>query len=467
MSDPSTLGTPAPPGRASLQAFNLTRWFGAVALASIAALALVIGVTLNWFFSDRLMRQQAELTTEFVHSLMLVETPSLEFIADPSRRLSVDVEAAFRHISVMPDVLRTNVYDRSQQVIWSSDAALIGHRFGRNQELEEALAGKMVAHRGDDFTEHGRQERGKPEHDTPIRPDGVFLELYMPVFDAQQSRVLGAIELYKTPRGLTAALEELHRYITVGGLLGAGVISLAMFGLIRRADLTMRGQQDQLLGNQTMTVIGEMSSAVAHGIRNPLASIRSSAELMQDGPPERVQEAAQDVIAECDRLEAWVDELLSYTRPLSAGSGALDLPPLVAACLAESERELQRRGVAVDCEWEPALPPVRGNALLLGQVLHSLLANAMEACSRGGHITLRARLDGAARQVCLSVSDDGAGMTAAQLRQAGQPFFTTKPRGLGVGLALARRVVERLGGRIEIDSVPGRGSRVYLHLPRA
>jgi signal transduction histidine kinase len=445
-----------------LQAFELTRWFAAVALASIAALALAIGLLLNWFMSDRLMRQQADLTTEFVHSLMRVETQMLEFIVRPTLGLNPDVEAAFRHISAMPDVLRANVYDHEQRVIWSSEPTLIGRRFGTNHELDEALSGAVVAHRGHHFVEHG-----KTEHAALRRPDDVFLEIYVPVRDAQDSHVLGAIEFYKAPRSLAAALQELHRYILAGSVVSASFLYLAMFGLIRRADRTMRRQQDQLLDNETLAVIGEMSTAVAHGIRNPLASIRSSAELVHEGTPELAQEAAGDVISECDRLEAWVNELLSYTRPMATDQAVVALPELLQACLAESERELRRRGLDVQTDWAPTLPPVRGNALLLGQVLRSLLSNAMEACGRDGRILVRACHDTTTRQVSVSIGDDGAGMDAVQLREAGKPFFTTKPRGLGVGLALARRVIERLGGSFEIDSAPGRGTNVLLRLPIA
>jgi signal transduction histidine kinase len=100
-------------------------------------------------------------------------------------------------------------------------------------------------------------------------------------------------------------------------------------------------------------------------------------------------------------------------------------------------------------------------------VLRSLLANAIEALDRDGEITVRGEWERGRSQVTLSVQDSGPGMTNDQLRRAGKPFHTTKPRGLGVGLALARRVIERFGGRLEIDSEPGIGTTVRLHMPTA
>ena len=128
---------------------------------------------------------------------------------------------------------------------------------------------------------------------------------------------------------------------------------------------------------------------------------------------------------------------------------------------------MQRQQIEGVTELASDLPPVRGDALLLARVLSSLLANAVEALNGAGRITVRGEWLRAQSQVTLSVEDSGPGMTSTQLGRAGKPFHTTKARGPGVGLALARRVVERFGGRMEIDSQPGRGTTVRLHMPTA
>jgi signal transduction histidine kinase len=440
--------------------FSLTRWFSVVALASLSVIALVLAVLLNWFFSDRLMRQQATLTAEFVDSLMRVERPMVSFIAGSSREPSPEVRTALMHLAAMPDVLRANAYNRHREVIWSSDERLIGRQYHFNPNLEAALRGEVRVQRDEDFIEHGMEER-----EASRQGSGIFMETYVPVTDSSNGQVIGAIEFYKQPKALQDALHELHTFIVVGGAVSTGLIFLALFGLIQRADRTMRRQREQLLDQEKMAVIGEMSTAVAHGIRNPLASIRSSAELIQDGPPQLAVQAVSDVIAECDRLEHWVNELLSYARPMHAEQVPVALPPLIETCLSETRRELARRGISVETVVPERLPAVRGNALLIGQVLRSLLSNAQEACTQGGVIQVQARLDAEAGRVTVTVRDNGPGMTPAQLQCAGQPFFTTKPRGLGVGLALARRVIERLGGTLDIESAPGHGTAVHLCMP--
>lgn len=441
--------------------FNLSRWFALTALLSITVLAVGLGTLLDRFVTQRMLQQEAVLTQEFVQSLVLVEKSLQAYFADPSRGLDDEIETAFRHIAALPDMLRANVYDTQRRIIWSSDRQLIGRSFGPNDELDEALAGQVVAHSADP---HGAD---KAEHQDLKHPQPMFVEIYVPVRDAQGGRVQAVIEFYKNPKALVAALQQLRLYIALGAAASGALLFGALFWLVRRADQTIRRQQRQLVDNETLTVIGEMSTAVAHGIRNPLASIRSSAELIPEGDLPQAREAAQDIVAQSDRLEVWVRELLAYARPLDEASAPVAWQPLVTRCLQDFERELRRRGIRSQAVLPEDLPPVRGNALLLGQVLSSLLANAIEALERDGQITVRGDWARGQPQVTLSVEDSGPGMSAAQLGRAGKPFHTTKPRGLGVGLALARRVVERFGGSLEIDSSPGRGTRVRLHMPVA
>ncbi len=451
---PSAAATPNP------ARFNLSRWFAVVALVSIATIAVATGALLDRFITQRLLWQEAVLTNEFVQSLVRVEGSLQAYFSDPSRGLDAETEVAFTHIAAMPDMLRANVYDPSRRMIWSSDRSLIGRSFGPNAELDTALAGHVVTH----SAEPGGTQPGKAEHQDLKHPRTVFVEIYVPVRDAAGARVLAVIEFYKNPKALVTALDSLRLYLALGAAVCGALLFAALFWLVRRADLTIRSQQRQLVDNETLAAIGEMSAAVAHGIRNPLASIRSSAELIPEGDLAQARDAAADIVGQSDRLEAWVRELLAYTRPIDEAGAPVALQPLVARCLAQFERELRRRRIRSHTAFAADLPAVRGDALLLGQVLSSLLANAIEALDSDGEISVRGDWVRGQAQLRLSVQDSGPGMTGAQLERAGKPFQTTKPRGLGVGLALARRVIERFGGRLEIDSAPGRGTTVRLHM---
>jgi two-component system, NtrC family, sensor histidine kinase HydH len=145
------------------------------------------------------------------------------------------------------------------------------------------------------------------------------------------------------------------------------------------------------------------------------------------------------------------------------------LGPLVKRCLDDFAHEFERRKIDARNAVPSELPAVRGDAMLLAQVMRTLLSNAAEALGApGGRIDVQAQAEGGRRgTVQLEVRDSGPGMSAEQLARVGRPFYTTKARGLGVGLAMAKRVVERAGGQLEIESAPGSGTVVRLRLATA
>jgi signal transduction histidine kinase len=376
-----------------------------------------------------------------------------------------ELQAALRHIAALPDATRVNLYNINHDLIWSTDQEIVGRKFEGNPELEEALnTGILVVH-GD--VEEDEAMPHKAEHVNLEERGNYFVEVYVPVRDAPRGKVIGVIELYKSPKALAEALRTGRLYIFFGAAAAGIFLYLALFGLARRADALIRTQRERLVESEILAAVGEMSSAVAHGIRNPLASIRSSAELALDGAPEHARETAQDIIDEADRLEEWIRDFLSFSRPIAGTSEAVALPALVDTNMEHFAREMEKRNISGISTLAPDLPQAKGNAFMLGQVLHSLIANSVEAIGQGGTIEIAGKKIPGHQRVELTVRDSGPGMTEAQLERAFTPFYTTKPKGLGVGLALAKRIVERFGGRITIDSAPGRGTTVCLSMPVA
>ena len=440
----------------STKPFNLSRRFALIGLVSIATLSAVCALLMSRFLTERMLHQEAVLTMEFIRSVVLVENAGRYF--REGQVGAQEVNSAFNHVANMPDVIRASAHSADRQVIWSSDKAIVGRRFDDNHELDEALSGMLVVH--GDSVDDSEGER-KSEH-ASLKPQvGYFVEIYFPVQDAS-GQIVGAVELYKKPRALYEAISAGRRAVWLGAVAAGLFLYFTLFWLARRADALIRTQQEQLVQSETLAAVGEMGSAVAHGIRNPLASIRSSAELSLELSPD-AGEPARDIIAEVDRMEHWVRMLLSYARPVASQPVAVEVGELVAHGLAEFERETARRQITVRSLVPPGLPPVSADPLLLGQVLGSLLANAVEALREHGEIEVSA--GHAERQVWVRVRDSGPGLTQAQLEKVFKPFFTTKTKGLGVGLPLARRIIERFGGRLELRSEPGRGTLAEFRLP--
>jgi two-component system, NtrC family, sensor histidine kinase HydH len=443
--------------------FALSRWFGVVAFVAITAIAASSVWLLSWFVTDRMLWQEGALTRDFVHSLLLVEKQLHTYLRDPAVTPPKAAVNAFDHIASMPDVVRANVYSLERKVIWSSDEQLIGRNFGTNDDLEAALSGTLVVEKKSDH----ERIHGKAEYEL-LRPvDDLFIEMYVPVMDVQTGTVIAAIEFYKNPRALVGVLAQLRSYIALGAAVFGLLLFVSLFWLVRRADRTMQRQERQLVENETLAALGEMSSVVAHGIRNPLASIRSSAELILESPGSSAADAASDIVAQSDRLGSWLRELLAYTRPTEQTPQAVALESLVRSCLQEFSRDCERRHIGASAHLPADLPAVRGDSLAMGQVLRGVLANALDAVSEGGRIVVRASVDTARCGVTLTVEDNGHGMTPDQRERVGKPFYTTKSHGMGLGLALARRVIERAGGSFHIDSEPGRGTTVFIMLRAA
>jgi signal transduction histidine kinase len=200
---------------------------------------------------------------------------------------------------------------------------------------------------------------------------------------------------------------------------------------------------------------------VAHSLRNPLANIRSSAELAQDIASQNAQKNISDIISQVDRMSRWVRELLVSLRPANDDSEAVDLLLAVEDTLNAFEPLIRRSNVEV--RFTPRLiEPVVSQRVLLTQILNSLFANALEAMPKGGVLTIG--LDSSQPgQVSLTLSDTGKGMTAQQQQMVFKPFFTTKQGGLGVGLALVKRIMERFEGSVELTSQEQEGTRVRLN----
>jgi len=246
--------------------------------------------------------------------------------------------------------------------------------------------------------------------------------------------------------------------------LGGGLIYLGLYWIVRRAAILLATQQKQLITNETFVALGEMSSAVAHSLRNPLATIRSSAELALEFDSGPAHKNITDIIGQVDRMSKWVRELLQSLRPLNDEAESVNLVAALHDSLMAFEHQIAKAGVKVVFEPQET-PMVLSQQVQLTQILNSLLANAVEAMDRGGTLTITLEPTDS-QGVCVVVNDTGKGMNEEQRKMAFRPFFTTKQGGLGVGLVLVKRIMERFGGAVSLGSREGEGTSVRLSFKR-
>jgi len=210
---------------------------------------------------------------------------------------------------------------------------------------------------------------------------------------------------------------------------------------------------------------------VAHGLRNPLASLRAAAQLAQhrvEGPAAREQLNA--IIEQVDRLDLRIAHLLTFSRPAPFRPRRESVRTLVDGALSGFAELLRERRVELAVTVPPTVREIRVDPMRLEQALTEILSNALDAMPDGGPLEIAARSqggEGGSDGVLLEIADSGPGIPAEILPNLCEPFFTTRPEGTGLGLAIAKRYVEETGGRLDIASQLGHGTTVRIWLPVA
>jgi two-component system sensor histidine kinase PilS (NtrC family) len=246
-------------------------------------------------------------------------------------------------------------------------------------------------------------------------------------------------------------------------------------GAVIFQDLTaLRAMEEVVRRSERLADLGAMAAGLAHEVRNPLAAITGSVELLKAS--ERL--SAEDrrlmeiVLREGARLEDLVGRFLQFTRPGPPKHASVDLSAVAAETLDVFANDPLGRGVDVERALEPVVVPCDGDQVR--QVLWNLLSNAAQAVGgdagggrpegRRGVVRVSCGRDtgGGAR---LAVADDGPGIPAADLRRIFTPFYTTKRDGTGLGLATVHRIVEAHGGTLAVDSREGEGATFVVRLP--
>jgi signal transduction histidine kinase len=216
--------------------------------------------------------------------------------------------------------------------------------------------------------------------------------------------------------------------------------------------------------------LGEMSAGLAHEFKNALATLHGYAQLLQNlESDDRGRGAASALLQEVRNLTQMVTAFLNFARPQPLQLSAVSLPELLADCAAELQPLYDERRVSFDVSG--IFPVVRADELMLRQALLNLLRNAAEAIDEGraerrvgAHGSVEAGDHGAGRLV-LAIADTGTGLSPSELQRIFIPFFTTKTKGHGIGLALAHRVITEHGGTLSAANSPTGGAVFTLRLP--
>ena len=240
------------------------------------------------------------------------------------------------------------------------------------------------------------------------------------------------------------------------------------FVVIARDITTEKQLENRMSETEKLAGIGQLAAGIAHQLNTPLGSILLSAQMLEDtveGEDER--EDIHRIIRQTEQCRGIIRGLLNFARPTGSERGSMNLAEAISETAYLMEKNLKLAGVELDIAEETS-PFVFGNRNELEQVFFNLLANAIDSMPDGGRITVRL-VDGGPGELMVTFSDTGEGIPRDNHDRVFLPFFTTKDygKGTGLGLSIVARIVHEHGGRIELDSEPGRGTEFRLWFPRA
>ncbi len=458
-----------------LQQASLTTRFAVHSFICIGIMTVALWFLVSDYLINGILRREWETTAQFVRTEVREFLTAEDFTTKDRKPVGKKFTALLRHITLMPDILRFNVYNPQGVAIWAAvDKQLVGRSFADNEKLQEAIQGKVVA----DVSSLSQQENVS-ERDSPKRA----VEVFIPLYSEATRELLGVMEIYKRSDPIDRDIREARIVVLLGALCGGLLLYLSLFAIVRQAARKIKEQEENLLKVQTdlvasqrMAAVGEIAAAVAHGIGNPLSSIRAAAQVAKldcdecEGPDlqQKTLTTLDEIIQQVDRVQKRMRGLLNFAKPMEPRPAPVEINSLLSDIVDVLRPRFAEAGVSPQLDLDRSLPEVQLDANHVEQIFMGLVTNALEATPGGGRVTIRTSTlkdNGSATNVRISIEDTGEGIPVDGRERVFDPFFTTKPDGTGIGLPLARKFVERNGGKIIVSDGTSGGAKFDVVFP--
>ncbi|WP_026584936.1 PAS domain S-box protein [Bacillus sp. J33] len=232
-----------------------------------------------------------------------------------------------------------------------------------------------------------------------------------------------------------------------------------------RNDITERKKTEEVLHRQDkLAAVGQLAAGVAHEIRNPLTSMKGYTEFLQlDETNEERQEFLSIILDEIERVNNIVEDFMVLAKPKAVELEEKNIIPVIKNVLSLLEFEARKRNVNIHFEYEQEIIQIECDENRLKQVFLNFVKNGIEAMPDGGDITVRASIMDS--QVQISIQDTGVGIPEEKLKNIGEPFYTTKQNGNGLGLMVSFKIIESHNGKVYIESELNKGTTFNIILP--
>ena len=223
--------------------------------------------------------------------------------------------------------------------------------------------------------------------------------------------------------------------------------------------------QENVKRQERQAMFGRIAAGLFHDLSHPIQNLGNSARLLarEDIDAESRETFQRTIEREVAALKRFMDDLRNIARPKPIERFAMDVNAAVAEMLESMRPEGERNGIVVEAHYADGPLTIDGDRFALGRVFRNLLTNAIQATAAGGRVAIATARAG--DQVQITVADTGSGIPADRLPKIFDDFVTTKRRGLGLGLAISKRIVEQLDGTISVASEVGRGTTFTMRFP--
>jgi signal transduction histidine kinase len=457
-----------------MQAFNL------VSLCLIVLMVLAVGFAQTVFYRDAMLQRQGNDIRDVAEALAAqnISPEDMENYRDPE--VQDRFERSFSVLRNLSELASIRVYNMHHDIVWSENPSVIGGHLHAEHEIETARTGKNVilfySPEGD-FRHH---------EDLPEMPLVEFhVPLYLRPTPLAKPHVGGMVAVFRSTETLNQTLAKGTNLIWLvtglGGILLYAALALLFRSVYRRQRqaemlfselVTKQHEQQRMVQMEKLSTIGMMIGGIAHQINNPLVGVVNTAQLAERevGDPDLTRESLADIRKAGEHCRAFLQRLLKFTQISGMERKPTELKELIDETISLFHQSAETRPrMVIELPDEPLTLDV--DPVLIRHALFNLLSNAVQANAVDGTITVRlfpeTRAENSAAGWCLTVADQGPGLSEDIREKIFTPFFSTRPEGTGLGLSVVQHVAILHDGQITAANNSGGGAVFSLWLPES
>ncbi|WP_413302987.1 ATP-binding protein [Bacillus sp. 1P10SD] len=304
---------------------------------------------------------------------------------------------------------------------------------------------------------------GNPKHYMGGHIVEVLFVLFCPIFVSKKYFWTVSLSLIGKYIVLGLILRDPQVFISIVIYLILSAISNVMLTRFYSYIKSLTSIHDELLKKEKLAVIGQMAAAIGHEIRNPLSSLKGFTQLQQERYP-NTNDFYPIMIQEIDRINSIVNDLMYIGKPRAVKFEKASIEEIIAYTLSITQQQAEIQGITVETTMAGPLPPIDCDSNQLKQVFLNLIKNAIEAMPDGGCIKINVKVV-EKQKMYISIQDEGCGIKDENILNLGEPFFTTKEDGTGLGLMVTNQIIKEHLGKLNIKSEVEKGTKVEVILP--